>query len=231
MEDMFFDVCVQVTILSSFVEEGYAQECVRIVDMLLTESAFYGWTQNISKEEVDHVASVFIQAYGEDVVPDIKLKLPAVMSKLLVKIDQLGIENEIAKKELQHQMCQETYNTLHSTFTIMLDAQKEEIDRLKWKELSNMYKHKSLRVNQSIESQGSGETTPCNQGEHPGHFQPLLFESSHDTIRQSHRHKDGDQDDARDLGLGQKVRKGPHQDHHNGTKQKSKLDLFFDSVP
>ena len=140
MENNFFDICVQVTILSRFVENEDHETCLRIVDTILNDKQFQEWTQGIDPNDVDHIASLFVKEYGSGIVSEIVTKLPKAMQSLLSNFEYLDLMNEIAKKELQHKACKEMYDVVERRFKCMLEIQREEIEGLKWKELSESVK-------------------------------------------------------------------------------------------
>jgi hypothetical protein len=109
MEDIFFDICVQVTVLSHFVEEEDERTCLCIVERMLEDKDFQKWTKGIDAQEVDHTATLFVRTYGSDIVSDIVQKLPLAMSKLMDRFDYLDLMNDLAKKEPQDQAYEQLY--------------------------------------------------------------------------------------------------------------------------
>jgi len=136
MQNNFFDICVQVTVLSHFVDSEDQKTCVRLVNTMLGEQEFQEWTKGIDPKEVDHTATLFVNRYGPGIVTEITDKLPKAMQTLMSEFEYLDLVNDIAKKELQHQACEEMYQEVERRFKCMLGEQKKEIDELKWEELS-----------------------------------------------------------------------------------------------
>lgn len=136
MKDQFFDMCVQLTILSHFVDEEDEKTCLGLVKTLLHDQDFQTWTRSIDPEEVDHIATIFVNRYEEGIISEIIHTLPLAMQNLLDKIDQLELDNCIQRKELQYLACKDLYESMDMHFKAMLEAQRDEIHDLKWKNMS-----------------------------------------------------------------------------------------------
>jgi hypothetical protein len=136
MEDQFFDVCVQLSILGHLVEGTQKTQCFDMRNRLLNEDTFLPWTSNLSAKEVKHTAQLFLTHYGQDILQEVTISLPTAMRKLMASVDNMKRKNSLELAKLRHAATKEVFSSINVCMKELIEDQQAEIFELEWKALT-----------------------------------------------------------------------------------------------
>lgn len=135
IENKFYDVCVQLCILGYLLDDEDKKHCFDMTNKLLTNPDFDQWTQYLKLKDIEETAWIFVNHYGEDLIPEVQLALPKAMTDLMTSIKHLKVENALNMAKLKHEATKCVFRQTKSLFDEILLQQKEHIYQLEWKNL------------------------------------------------------------------------------------------------
>ena len=136
MDDQFFDVCVQLSILGHLVEGTQKTQCFQMRDRLLNEDTFLPWTSSLNAKEVKHTAQLFLTRYGQDILQEVTVSLPTAMKKLMDGIQNIKSKNDLDLAKLRHAATKGVFASVKVCMNELIEEQKAEIFDLEWKALT-----------------------------------------------------------------------------------------------
>lgn len=136
MEDQFFDVCVQLSVLGHLVEGTQKTQCFDMRNRLLNEDTFLPWTSSLSAKEVKHTAQLILTHYGQDILEEVTVSLPTAMRKLMASVENMKRKNDLDLAKLRHAATKEVFASIKVCMTEMIEEQQADIFDLEWKALT-----------------------------------------------------------------------------------------------
>jgi hypothetical protein len=134
MNDLVFDLLVQVYILGYLTTGDDRARCLAIVRELLAE--LQHWTKDFDEAEIENTAWIFIKHYEPSVLLDQLLtSLPKRIIDMENEIDALALQTEIQKRELRLKLCTDLFATMQTKMKTILDIQQSELNDMLWAQL------------------------------------------------------------------------------------------------